>query len=141
VNDYIQQNIAKKEERDVPIAEAKKRGAMMLFGEKYGEQVRIITFNPDYSVELCGGTHVDATGELGYFRFLNESSAAAGVRRIEAVVGQAADKLLRQEKEELAAIKEQIGASGDLAGAIRQLLQSNKQLEKENKQLQQQQSS
>lgn len=113
----------------------------MLFGEKYGEEVRIITFDPNYSVELCGGTHVDATGELGYFRFVNESSAAAGVRRIEAVVGGAADLLLRKEKDQLAAIQKQVGTSGEPAEMIHQLIQKNKQLEKDNRQLQRQQGS
>jgi alanyl-tRNA synthetase len=90
VNHHIQRNIAKQEERDVPIDDALDRGAMALFGEKYGDRVRVITFDPNYSVELCGGTHVGATGEIGLFRFLSEGSVASGVRRIEAVAGEAA---------------------------------------------------
>ena len=88
VNEMIQRNIARGEDRHVPFEEAKKRGAMALFGEKYGADVRVITFDPDYSIELCGGTHVGATGEIGVFRFLSEGSVAAGVRRVEAVAGQ-----------------------------------------------------
>ena len=88
VNEVIQHNISKGEERHVPFEEAKRRGATALFGEKYGADVRVITFDPAYSVELCGGTHVGATGEIGLFRFLSEGSVAAGVRRVEAVAGQ-----------------------------------------------------
>jgi alanyl-tRNA synthetase len=141
VNARIQRNISQNEERNVPIEEAKERGAMMLFGEKYGDEVRIITFDSDYSVELCGGTHVQATGELGYFRLLNESSAAAGVRRIEAVVGQAADSLLRDEKWTINAIKDKIGSNENPAETIQKLLDEQRNLEKEKEQLQRQQGS
>ena len=101
VNETIQRNISKGEERHVPFEEAKARGAMALVGEKYGADVRVITFDPDYSVELCGGTHVGATGEIGLFRFLSEGSVAAGVRRVEAVAGQDALEAVGQEIAEL----------------------------------------
>jgi alanyl-tRNA synthetase len=140
VNDRIQQNIPKQEERQVPIDEAKERGATMLFGEQYGDLVRVITFDPDYSMELCGGTHVEATGEIGYFRFLGESSAAAGIRRIEAKVGKSADSYLRSENELVHRIKSQMGQSQDLARDIYQLIEENKQLEKEVERLRHQQS-
>ena len=90
INEAIQRNTPKQEDRAVPYDEALERGAMALFGEKYGDRVRVITFDPGFSVELCGGTHVDATGEIGLFRFLSEGSVAAGVRRVEAVAGDAA---------------------------------------------------
>ena len=141
VNRRIQENIPKKEEREVPLDEAKQRGAMMLFGEKYGDKVRVITFDDDYSVELCGGTHVDATGEIGYFRFLSESSAAAGIRRIEAVSGQSADRYLRDEKELVESIKAEIGQSENLAKDIHQLIEERKRLEKEVERLRHRQSS
>jgi len=140
VNDHIQQNITKQEEREVPIDQAKEWGATMLFGEKYGDLVRVIAFDPDYSMELCGGTHVDATGEIGYFRFLSESSAAAGVRRIEAKVGKSVDKYLRSENELIHKIRSEIGQSQDLARDIHQLIEERKDLEREVEQLQHQQS-
>ncbi len=102
VNEQIQRNIAQQEDRDVPIDEARERGAVALFGEKYGDRVRVITFDPDFSVELCGGTHVMATGEIGLFRFLSEGSVASGVRRVEAVAGPEA---LRHIGEELGALE------------------------------------
>jgi alanyl-tRNA synthetase len=140
VNDKIQQNIPKKEEREVPIDEAKERGATMLFGEKYGDRVRVISFDPDYSMELCGGTHVEATGEIGYFRFMSESSAAAGVRRIEARVGKSVDEYLRTEQQTLDAIRTEIGQSENLVEDIHTLVEERKLLEKEVERLQHQQS-
>lgn len=140
VNEKVQENIAKTEERDVPIKEAEERGAMMLFGEKYGEKVRVITFDPDYSVELCGGTHVDATGEIGYFRFLDESSVASGVRRIEAVTGLRADEYLRNEKQLVQSVRSEIGQSDNLVKDIHELIEERKQLEKEVERLKHQQS-
>ena len=131
VNEKIQENIPLQEERNVPIDEAKERGAMMLFGEKYGETVRVITFDEDYSVELCGGTHVEATGEIGYFRFTNETSVAAGIRRIEAVCGTQVDKLLRDEKRLLQQVKGAIGQTQDLAADVLKLIEEKKALEKE----------
>jgi len=131
VNQKIQENIPLVEERNVPIEEAKSRGAMMLFGEKYGEFVRVITFDDDFSVELCGGTHVQATGEIGYFRFLGESSAAAGIRRIEAVAGKKVDELLRREKHVLNQAKHTLGQGEDLAAEIEKLMEEKKALQKE----------
>ena len=131
VNEKIQANIPLQEQRDVPIEEAKEMGAMMLFGEKYGDKVRVITFDENYSRELCGGTHVQATGEIGYFRFTQETSVAAGVRRVEAVCGMSAHKLLTEEKELLSNISSTIGQSSDLVADIKKLQDKNKSLEKE----------
>jgi alanyl-tRNA synthetase len=135
VNKKIQENIALTEERDVPILEARKRGAMMLFGEKYGDKVRVITFDPRFSVELCGGTHVKATGQIGYFRFTGESSAAAGIRRVEAVAGMAADELLRSEKQMVYQLRELTGSQGDLIKDVERLIAEGKKLQKEIQQL------
>ena len=105
VNDLVLRNVPKGEERDVPIAEAKERGATALFGEKYGEFVRVITFDPGVSVELCGGTHAASTGEVGLFQIVSEGSVASGVRRVEAVAGEAALAWLRGELDELEAAR------------------------------------
>jgi alanyl-tRNA synthetase len=107
INKAIQRNIAKQEARSVAYDEAIERGAMALFGEKYGDEVRVITFDPNFSVELCGGTHVDATGEIGLFRFLSESSVAAGVRRVEAVAGEAALQHVENELDQLQRARQQ----------------------------------
>lgn len=141
VNKKIQENIPLIEQRDVPIEEAKKSGAMMLFGEKYGDRVRVITFDPEFSIELCGGTHVDASGEIGYFRFTNESSVAAGIRRVEAVAGLVADSHLRSEKELIERINTIIGSQKDPETVIKELFERVKGLEKELQSLKQLQTS
>ncbi|MCS4039288.1 alanine--tRNA ligase [Salinibacter ruber] len=107
VNTAIQQNIPKQEARDVPIDEALDRGATALFDEQYGDRVRVITFDPDFSMELCGGTHVDATGEIGLFRFVSEGSVASGVRRVEAVAGAAALEHVESELDTLSRARQQ----------------------------------
>ncbi|MFK8009606.1 MAG: alanine--tRNA ligase [Saprospiraceae bacterium] len=105
VNQRIRENIALEEVRNMPIAEAKNLGATMLFGEKYGDTVRVITFDKDFSQELCGGTHVSATGKIGLFKILKEDSVAAGVRRIEAVTAEAAESFVTKELQELNTIR------------------------------------
>ena len=94
VNQKIRENISLDERRNVPIEEAQTMGAMMLFGEKYGDSVRVITFDDKYSRELCGGTHVRATGQIGFFKIVSEAAVAAGVRRIEAITADAAQQLV-----------------------------------------------
>jgi len=139
VNQKIQENIPLDEERNLPLEEARRRGAMMLFGEKYGDRVRMITFSPDFSRELCGGTHVKATGEIGYFRFLGESSVASGIRRVEAVAGMAADRHLREEGRLLQTIRQTLENREDPVEEIRQLIHERKQLEKELERVEQKQ--
>ena len=132
VNAVIQRNIAKQEDRDVPIKEALSRGATALFGEKYGEKVRMITFDPAYSIELCGGIHVNATGEIGLFRFTSEGSVAAGIRRVEAVAGMDALLFTRQEAEELARVRGQFKTlQRPTDEEVADLLARTKSLEKE----------
>ncbi|MEX0928325.1 MAG: alanine--tRNA ligase [Balneolales bacterium] len=131
VNHKIQENIPLQEERNIPIEDAKNRGAMMLFGEKYGDRVRVITLAPKFSVELCGGTHVKATGEIGYFRITAESSVAAGIRRIEAMTGKAADRHLRNEKMLVEQFVVQLGTSEEPVTGLKKLISEKKALEKE----------
>lgn len=131
VNEKIRQNISLVEQRDVPIAEARESGAMMLFGEKYGDAVRIITFDPDFSSELCGGTHVQRTGELGLFKIDSESSLAAGIRRIEAVVGEAALDKVNTEIATLNEVKGLLKNSQDVVKSVSGLQDENRQLKKE----------
>ena len=131
VNAKIRENISLDEKRNVPIDMAKAMGATALFGEKYGEQVRVITFDPSYSVELCGGTHVNATGELGMFKIISESSISAGVRRIEAVTASGAQEYVRRQFELLENVQETLKHPRDLVGAIEGLMTERAALRKE----------
>ena len=138
VNEKIRENIELEELRNVPIAEAKKKGAMALFGEKYGEKVRVIIFDHDYSVELCGGTHVPATGQIGLFKIISESSISAGVRRIEAITGVEAEAYIQHEEEILATLKSLLKHPKDLNKAITTLVDEKHAAEKELEQLKRQ---
>lgn len=139
VNRRIRENIPREEARQLPMEEARAAGAMMLFGEKYGETVRMITFDPAFSRELCGGCHVPATGRIGLFRILSESAVAAGVRRIEAVTADAAETHLRSLLEEWRSAKALLRATGTLPQAVGHVLEENRQLKKRIEQLQEQQ--
>jgi alanyl-tRNA synthetase len=130
VNQKIAANIPLLEERNIPIAQAKEKGAMALFGEKYGDFVRVITFGKDFSVELCGGTHVPSTGEIGLFKIISESSVATGVRRIEAITSQKAYQLLSEQEELLNQINELLKSPKDVVRAITTLIESNSSLQK-----------
>ncbi|HCL83414.1 MAG TPA: alanine--tRNA ligase [Chitinophagaceae bacterium] len=120
VNEKIRENIPVII-REMPREEALKSGAMALFGEKYGDTVRVVTIDPAYSIELCGGTHVAASGDLGYFKIKSESAVAAGVRRIEAVAGLAAENYISTELSVLSSVREQLKNPKDLIKAIQDL--------------------
>jgi alanyl-tRNA synthetase len=115
----------------MPKEEAMKTGAMALFGEKYGDVVRVVTIDPGYSVELCGGTHVGATGELGFFRISSEAAVAAGVRRIEAISGLAAEQSANEEFALVRSIREALKNPKDVVKAINALSEENVSLKKQ----------
>ena len=126
VNERIRENFPREEFRNVPIAEAQSMGAMALFGEKYGEEVRVLKYGT--SIELCGGTHVSATGRIGFFRIISESSVAAGVRRIEAVTGAGAEKMLYQVEDLLKEVKELFNNNPQIITAIKKTIEENAEL-------------
>jgi alanyl-tRNA synthetase len=131
VNQKIRENIALGEVRNMPIEDARKTGAMMLFGEKYGETVRVITFDKNFSQELCGGTHVPATGEIGQFKIVAESAVAAGVRRLEAVTAEAAEAYMNTEMAELTAIRDIFKNPKETAKKVEGVFEENKALRKQ----------
>jgi len=120
VNERIQANLARDERRAIPLAEAREAGAMMLFGEKYGDRVRMIGFGT--SKELCGGTHVPATGAIGQFRILSEGAVAAGIRRIEATTGMGALQRAREDEAALDRIRTALKSPQDVVRATEDLL-------------------
>ena len=134
VTEAIHQNISLDERRAVPIDEAKAMGAMALFGEKYGDNVRVIKFGD--SVELCGGIHVSNTSKIGLFKVTSESAVAAGVRRIEAITGATAEEFFKEKAAKLDAINWMLKNPKDLEKAIDDLLTRNQQLTKEIEQFQ-----
>ena len=135
VNTKIRENIQLEEVRHMPIEDAKKLGAMMLFGEKYGETVRVVTFDKNFSQELCGGTHVRATGQIGQFKILAESGVAAGIRRIEAVTADHAEEYFRSQLNQLEEVKATLKNVQDPVKAVISLQEENKALKKQVEQL------
>ena len=136
VNEKIRENIPVVI-RYMPREEAMQSGAMALFGEKYGDTVRVVTMDSNYSVELCGGTHVGATGELGYFRIISETAIAAGVRRVEAISGAAAEQYARAQFDTLRQVRELLRNPADLSKAINALNEENAGLKRQLEKLEQ----
>jgi len=137
VNEQVRRNDAV--ETDVlPYDDAVKRGAMALFGEKYGDRVRMLTMNAGFSVELCGGTHVSRTGDIGLFKILAEGGVAAGVRRIEATTGERAIEIISEQQRSLAAVADLLKAPvGEIEARLELLLQEHRRLQKETGELSQ----
>jgi len=131
VNQKVRENIALKEQRNVPYDEAINSGVTALFGEKYGDFVRVITFDDHFSKELCGGTHVKATGQIGYFKIISESAVAAGVRRIEAITAAKAEQFIVNQHKELAQLKGLLKGNQNIGAAVQALIEENAKLKKE----------
>ena len=129
VNERIRQNLPLQEYRDTPIEEAKKLGAIALFGEKYGDKVRVIQFGT--SVEFCGGCHASSTGCIGMVRIVSESSVAAGVRRIEAITGKAVEEQMDKLQDMITGLRGLFNNAPDLVGTIQKAISDNADLKKQ----------
>ncbi len=129
VNEKIRQNIPLQEYRDMPIDEARKLGALALFGEKYGDKVRVVQFGD--SMELCGGIHVSSTGAIGMFKIVSESSVAAGVRRIEAITGGKLEEAIYMMEDTLRGIRALFNNAPDLTGVLRKYIDEHDEMRKE----------
>ena len=129
VNDMIRQDLPLDEHRDTPIEQAKELGAIALFGEKYGDKVRVVRFGP--SCEFCGGIHAHSTGKVGFFKITSESSVAAGIRRVEALTGKACEESLYMLEDTLGAIKALFNNAKDLEGVVRKYIEEHDSMKKE----------
>ena len=129
VNDMIRQDICLQEFRETPIEEARKLGAIALFGEKYGDKVRVVKFGP--SVEFCGGIHAHSTGHIGMFKIVNEASIAAGIRRIEAKTGKESEELMYNMEDGIRALKALFNNAKDLEGTIQKYIVEHDELRKQ----------
>lgn len=134
VNDMIRQDIPLDEHRDMPLDEAKKMGAIALFGEKYGDKVRVVKFGP--SIEFCGGIHAHSTGRIGMFKIISESSVAAGVRRIEAKTGKECEMQMYDLEDGMKAIKALFNNTKDLLGVIEKYIEEHDSMKKSIEQFQ-----
>ena len=134
VNDMIRQDIPLDEHREVPFDEARKLGAIALFGEKYGDKVRVVCFGP--SCEFCGGIHAKATGKIGFFKIISESSVAAGIRRIEAKTGKECEELLYKTEDMLRAVRQFFNNAKDLQGVIAKYVEEHDSMKKDIEQFQ-----
>ena len=134
VNDMIRQDIQLDEHRDIPLDEAKKLGAIALFGEKYGDKVRVVQFGP--SIEFCGGIHAHSTGRIGMFKIISESSVAAGIRRIEAKTGIECEQMMYALEDGMKAIKALFNNAKDLKGVIEKYIEEHDSMKKSIEQFQ-----
>ncbi len=130
VNAKIRKNIKRKVEL-MSIDDAKKSGAMALFGEKYGDIVRVVTFDKNYSIELCGGAHVKATGQIGFFKIVSESAVAAGIRRIEAITSLKAEEYINEQLRLIGELKAVLKGSKDVVKSVESLMEENTEMQKQ----------
>ena len=131
VNEKIRENIVIEDMRNMPIAEAQKMGATALFGEKYGDNVRVVSFDRKYSIELCGGTHVHATGQIGIFKIISESGIAAGMRRIEAITAIKAEQFYNAQSEIISQLQEVLKSPKDIVQSVIQIQEHYNLLQKQ----------